>query len=332
MRSVASVTDDVAARGLGVHRTLRAFHGDIARRAARDDADADRHGDLEARVADTAANGLDLEREARRRQAGANASTLGVGADARFAAIPRGDDDVARDLREVTTPVRLNANVVSIRDWASCSSSRSRSRSRLRSRARRLAAGRATSARARPRNRDDLMRVISLGAVRQQRCRPQELELLVERTVQLIAEEPTRRILRQRSLALRNGVVDDLQVRFDDRRRPRIELRACASEDRPQAIDLVASTSRTPAYSGQLASWRARWLESGWCSRPTRAPGQRWIIWEPFERCATVLETIRLSRLCQGASYRTWQVARGLARRSASADRRSFAAKPVCFA
>src|SRR5215208_4083709 len=119
-----------------------------------------------------------------------------------------------------TIPVRLNAKVVSMRDCACC---HSRSRSRVSPRCAEVLLGASiVSASAATTRTDDGMLRILLGAARQLCRRPQELELLVERVIQLVVEEPARRVLRERGLALRDRVVDYLQVRFNDRRGPRI--------------------------------------------------------------------------------------------------------------
>src|SRR4029450_13333883 len=76
--------DDIAARGVCVDLGLRAFHRHVTGRAPRDDAGSDRNPDLHLRVADAAVDGLDLERQPGRRQAGSDAPTLRVGSHARF--------------------------------------------------------------------------------------------------------------------------------------------------------------------------------------------------------------------------------------------------------
>ena len=70
-----------------------------------------------------------------------------------------------------------------------------------------------------------------LSTTREQRDRAQQLQLGVEISVQLIHEEPVRRIMGERRLALGDRRVDHLEVVLDDGDRLGVELRAALLED-----------------------------------------------------------------------------------------------------
>ena len=74
---------------------------------------------------------------------------------------------------------------------------------------------------------------------RQHRRRAEELKFRVERIVERLDEEPARRIFLERLLALRDRVIDDLQIVFDDGHCGRIETAAAPIDDQPQALDVA---------------------------------------------------------------------------------------------
>jgi hypothetical protein len=73
---------------------------------------------------------------------------------------------------------------------------------------------------------------------RQRRRRPQELNLCIERVIERLDQEPARRILSKRLLALGDRIVDDAQIVFDYRHGRRVELRPPLIEHRAKAGDL----------------------------------------------------------------------------------------------
>ena len=74
---------------------------------------------------------------------------------------------------------------------------------------------------------------------RQHRRGAEELDFGVERVVERLHEEPARRILLERLLALRDRVVDDLEIALDHVDRRRIELeRRCATIARRRLISV----------------------------------------------------------------------------------------------
>jgi hypothetical protein len=73
---------------------------------------------------------------------------------------------------------------------------------------------------------------------RQRRRRPQELNLCIERVIERLDQEPARRILSKRLLALGDRIVDDAQIVFDHRDGRRVELWPPLIEHRAKPGDL----------------------------------------------------------------------------------------------
>src|SRR5918999_1072810 len=134
-----------------------------------------------------------------------------------------------------TVPVRENAIVVSIRDVYS-------SRSRCPCAA---GAAAANSAPAAKMYLTSVRRIVRpypsrarSGAHGQQRGCPHQLDLLLERIVELFVEEGARGIAGQRGPTLPDRLIDDRQIALDHANRGRVEQCAALVDDVPQASDL----------------------------------------------------------------------------------------------
>src|SRR5215212_4838769 len=114
-------------------------------------------------------------------------------------------------------PRLSNAKVVSILLWKSSSRSR-------RSCAAPVAGSAAPRSNGAESKRKRFMYAFTSGAGRQQRRGPHELHLGLERLVQGLDQEPTRRVAENRLLALRDRAVDHLQVLLDDCDSHRVHL------------------------------------------------------------------------------------------------------------